>query len=116
MTPAGYHDLLSDLEHPGCPVCRSVARHAARYLEELLWESVNDPYMRPRLREAHGFCREHALLAVQIAGRHDGGQGIAILYRDFLGHLREDERRPPEDGPGFSADVITSAAHAWSPI
>jgi Family of unknown function (DUF6062) len=88
LTPVGYHELLEDLRHRGCPVCRGVARHAARYVEGLLYESVNDPYLRPRLRAAHGFCRDHALLALQIAGRTDGGQGIAILYRDFLGHLR----------------------------
>jgi hypothetical protein len=120
-TPVGYHDLLSDLEHPGCPVCRAVARHAARYLEGLLWESVNDPYLRPRLRAAHGFCREHALLALQVALRHDGGQGIAILYRDFLGHLRREaeesargramffRRRDHVGDRNFESHVICSA-------
>jgi hypothetical protein len=90
LAPAGYHDLLSDLDHPGCPVCRAAARHAGRYLEALLYESVNDPYVRRRLRAAHGFCREHALLALHVAAGQDGGQGIAILYGDFLGHLRKE--------------------------
>jgi hypothetical protein len=88
--PAGYHQLLSDLKHPGCPVCRAVARSVRRYLDALFWESVNDPYLRPRLRAAHGFCREHALLALSMASRKGDGHGIAILYRDFLGHLREE--------------------------
>lgn len=88
--PAGYHQLLSDLKDPGCPVCRAVDRAVRRYLDALFWESVNDPYLRPRLRAAHGFCREHAVLALSMASRKGDGQGIAILYRDFLGHLREE--------------------------
>lgn len=100
MTPVGYHELLGDLQHPGCPVCRSATRHATRYLEGLLYESVNDPYLRPSLRAAHGFCRDHALLALQIAARTDGGQGIAILYRDFLGHLRLEAEEAGRGRPG----------------
>lgn len=100
-TPAGYHDLLADLQHPGCPVCRAAARVAWRYLDALLWENVNDPGVRARLRAAHGFCREHALLAIQHAARQDDGQGIAILYLDFLGHLRREAQEAARGRGGF---------------
>jgi hypothetical protein len=38
----GYHDLLRDLESPGCPVCRGTGRAAWRYVSAVLWEFVND--------------------------------------------------------------------------
>ena len=80
----GYHDLLDDLARPGCPVCHGANRAALRYIDGLLWEFVNDADVRARLRESHGFCREHALLMLEQAD----GLGVAILYEDFLRHLR----------------------------
>lgn len=81
---AGYHDLLDDLQRPGCPACHGANRAGWRYIDSLLWEFVNDAGVRARLRSSHGFCREHALLALEQAD----GLGIAILYEDFLRHLR----------------------------
>ncbi len=55
-----YYDLRDALGQPGCPVCRLTARDADRYLDGLLWEHVNDPGVRVQVREAQGFCRDHA--------------------------------------------------------
>jgi hypothetical protein len=85
----GYHDLLDDLGRPGCPACHGANRAARRYIDGLLWEFVNDSDVRARLRGSHGFCREHAFLALEQAN----GLGIAILYEDFLRHLRGDAIR-----------------------
>jgi hypothetical protein len=84
--PPGYHDLLEDLERPGCPVCRTAAGTARKLIATTLWESVNDPGARARWRASHGFCQDHALLLLQMA-RTDG-QAIALLYRDLLAHIR----------------------------
>src|SRR5581483_11879733 len=48
----GYHDLLADLRKPGCPACHGGHRAAWRFLDALLWEFVNDPDVRARLRSA----------------------------------------------------------------
>jgi len=80
----GYLDVLASLEDPGCIACAAANRAARAYLEALLWESVNDAELRPRLREAHGFCREHTGLALRVARAAGAGVGIAILYEDLL--------------------------------
>lgn len=80
----GYLDALAGLEDPGCVACNAANRAARAYLEALLWESVNDPELRPRLRAAHGFCREHTGLVLRVARARAAGLGVAILYEDFL--------------------------------
>lgn len=87
---ASYRDLLADLEKPGCPTCHGANRAAWRYIDGLLWESVNDPETRTRLRATHGFCRTHAFMALTIASQQGDSLGMAILYEDFLRNLRED--------------------------
>ncbi len=90
---AGYHGLMRDLRKKGCPVCRGANRAAWRYIDAILWESVNDPAIRARLRASHGFCREHALMAISVAKERDLASGLAILYEDFLRHVTADARR-----------------------
>ncbi|HUH06208.1 MAG TPA: DUF6062 family protein [Egibacteraceae bacterium] len=84
--PPGHFDLLEDLDQPGCPACRAARRSADRLIADILSESVNDPAVRPRLRASHGFCPPHAHAALRLAG--PDGQGIALLYGDFLRHIR----------------------------
>lgn len=85
----GYHDLLADLRKPGCPACHGGHRAAWRYLDALLWEFVNDPEVRARLRASLGFCREHALMLLAVASNRSAGSGVGILYEDLLRHVRE---------------------------
>lgn len=84
MRQVGYHRLVADLEEPGCPACRSADRAAWRYLDGLLWEHVNDPEIRRRLRRDRGFCREHAHVAIAVARQRGDGLGMAIVYEDVL--------------------------------
>ena len=83
----GYRDLIADLDHAGCPVCRGASRSAWRLIDSILWESVNDPATRLRLRASHGFCREHLYMGAKVASSQAGGLGIAILLEDFLAHV-----------------------------
>lgn len=80
----GYHDLMADLRKPGCPACHGANRSAWRYIDGLLWESVNDPGTRARLRASLGFCREHSLMAISVASAQSASLGMAILYEDLL--------------------------------
>jgi len=86
----GYHSLLRDLAHEGCPACRGASRAAWRAIGAILWESVNDSGIRTQLRASHGFCREHALMAISVAEERALSSGMAIMYEDFLRHVRED--------------------------
>jgi len=88
--PVGYHDLLRDLQEPGCPVCRGANEGARRYLDALLWEFVNDVSTRQRLRASHGICREHTVLALAVVSEQAGSMGVAILYGDFIAHVTDE--------------------------
>lgn len=75
-----FYDLRDALPQPGCAVCRLTALAIERYLDGLLWESVNDPGLRGDIRRARGFCHEHAW---ELVG--DGASvGVAIIVRDVL--------------------------------
>ena len=75
-----FYDLRDALPQPGCAVCRLKAGAADRFLKGLLWECVNDPDMRRNIRQARGFCHEHAWRLV-----HNGASlGATIIMRDVL--------------------------------
>jgi hypothetical protein len=80
---------MADLRRSGCAPCHGAGRAAWRHIDSLLWEFVNDPGIRRRLRASRGFCREHALMALSVASKQGAGVGIAILYEDFLRHIRD---------------------------
>ena len=75
-----FYDLRDALPQSGCGVCRLKAEATERYLDGLLWESVNDPGLRHDIRRARGFCHEHAWGLV----RNGASLGIAIIMRDVL--------------------------------
>lgn len=75
-----YYDVRDALDEPGCAVCRLKSRAGERYLDGLLWENVNDPGVRRRVREARGFCHDHAWQLVRPAA----ALGVAIIHRDVL--------------------------------
>src|SRR5947199_6202609 len=81
-----YHRLLEQLREPGCAICVLGAREAARYLDGLCWEYVNDPGVRERLRASLGFCPQHA----HQLDAHPDRLAVAILYHDFIGHAAQE--------------------------
>lgn len=90
--PVGYFDLVRDLRSQGCAVCHGESRSAWRYLDGLLWEGVTDGGVRTATRAAHGFCREHALMALSVASQESGQLGMAILFEDLLAHVQTEAR------------------------
>jgi hypothetical protein len=84
-----YYNLRDALVREGCPVCHIVLRGVAHYLDGLLYESVNDPGVRKALREARGFCNEHAWQLREIGG----ALGIAIIHRDVIETVMASIRR-----------------------
>jgi hypothetical protein len=78
-----FYDLRDALAQPGCVVCRLKVEASERYLDGLLWENVNDPGVRHDLRQARGFCHEHAWKLV----RNGASLGAAIILRDVLQHV-----------------------------
>jgi hypothetical protein len=84
-----FFELRDALAQPGCGVCRLRIDSADRFLDTLLWESVNDPARRREIRQARGFCYEHGWALV----RATASVGVAIITRDVLQSLLETMER-----------------------
>jgi hypothetical protein len=78
-----FFELRDALAQPGCALCRLRMDSADRFLDTLLWESVNDPARRKEIRRARGFCHEHGWVLV----RATASVGVAIIARDVLQSL-----------------------------
>ncbi|HBR34114.1 MAG TPA: hypothetical protein DD734_05745 [Firmicutes bacterium] len=83
------YNLEQALTEEGCPVCRCLTTMTRRYLENLLYEFVNDPRTRDRLRASAGFCREHAWTLQQM------GDPLAhsIIYADLIDGFCQELRK-----------------------
>jgi len=84
-------DLIRAFQQAGCPVCNLAMVSERRYLTALVWENVNDPYIRDRLGASRGFCPRHAwqLRHVEelIMASH---LGTGIIYEDMASRVRTD--------------------------
>jgi hypothetical protein len=107
-----FFDLRDAMAQPGCPVCRLKFDSADRFLESLLWESVNDPAKRHRIRRARGFCYEHAWSLV-----HAGASvGVAIIARDVLQSVLETLEDAAFDAvPSFSLRRVQETLDSKQP-
>ena len=86
-----YYTLLESFAEKGCPVCHLLVKSLERYLDGLLYDSVNDPKTREVLRKSKGFCNNHAWRLKSLGD----GLGTAIIYRDILSHLHSRMRTVP---------------------
>jgi len=80
-----YYELRDALAQEGCALCHLAQRAVERFLDNLLYENVNDPGVRRDVRQARGFCNLHAW---QLRDQR-GALGIAILHRDVLSTVTE---------------------------
>jgi hypothetical protein len=79
------YKLLEACARPGCPLCRLEQDSVVRYLENQLYENVNSPKWRERLRQSLGFCHEHAWLAA--TQRLGDALGFSIIYHDLINSI-----------------------------
>jgi hypothetical protein len=91
----------------GCAMCEMETASTRRYLDSILYESVNDQGVRANLIRSKGYCLRHATL---LLGFKDG-LGTAVLYQDqvrlFLDFLAALQ--------GMSAKVLRKCASAgWA--
>ena len=72
-----HFKLEEALKKEGCAVCRLIEDAAHSYLDNLLYELVNDPSVQQELRDSLGLCNRHAYQMLEFGD----GLGTAILYR-----------------------------------
>jgi hypothetical protein len=75
-----YFELLEACQQDECPICFLLSKGARQYLDNLLFENVNDPGVRMHLRLSLGFCPNHAEMLSSIGDAF----GVAIIYKDLL--------------------------------
>ncbi|MBT9169581.1 MAG: hypothetical protein DDT19_02943 [Syntrophomonadaceae bacterium] len=85
-----YFNLVDALKMEGCPICRLSQRSLERFFDNLLYENVNDPWIRRRIRKSLGFCKQHSTELIKAAKRAGDNLGIAIIYEDMLSAARAD--------------------------
>jgi hypothetical protein len=113
MAPTmSFYNLRDALPQPGCVVCRLKASAVDRFLDGLLWECVNDPDTRRNIRQARGFCQEHAWRLV-----HGGASlGATIIMRDVLHNVLETlEGGKFQALPGLSLRRVQEALNKRQP-
>jgi hypothetical protein len=123
-------ERLAEMVGPDrCPLCRFRIDDERRFLDSILWESVNDRIFRARLEKGGGFCRAHAAQILEADRRSTGSSlGAAILlaaglrararelsdmtrgWRRHAARSIADARRKP-DCP-VCAQVAATEAHA----
>ncbi|HRA69169.1 MAG TPA: DUF6062 family protein, partial [Caldilinea sp.] len=86
-----YDDIIEAMAGAGCAFCTLQLRAAERYIDALLWESVNDPRIRREISAARGFCNHHAWLLV----RPGGALSSAIIYKDVVQSAARIVQNPP---------------------
>jgi hypothetical protein len=102
-----FFELRDALAEPGCALCRLKAHAADRFLDTLLWESVNDPARRREIRQARGFCYEHGW----SLARATASVGVAIIARDVLQSLLQ-----AMEGADFQANPLLSLRRVWEAV
>ena len=75
-----YFNLLDALKEK-CPICFLVKKTIHKAMDDFLYESVNDPGVREKIKISSGFCNRHSW------GLHKLGDGFgqAIIYNDLVG-------------------------------
>jgi hypothetical protein len=74
-----YFNLLDALKE-GCPICFLVKKTTHKFMDDFLYESVNDPDLRKEIKASQGFCNCHAWQLQKFGD----GFGQAIVYSDLL--------------------------------
>ena len=78
-----YFNLMNALKEEGCGVCFVVKDAAYRFMDNLLYERTNDPYLRKEVKDSLGFCPLHAW---QLQGLGDC-LSSTIIYSDLMNSL-----------------------------
>jgi hypothetical protein len=72
-----HFKLEEALKQRGCAVCQLVKDAGLSYLDNLLYELVNDPDVQTGFRDSLGLCNRHAYRMTDMRD----GLGTSILYR-----------------------------------
>src|SRR5665647_2907676 len=77
-----FTELLDAFKKDGCPICRLNHLNVDLYFSSILYECVNDPEVRKKLRDSLGYCREHSIQFIQFVESSYNRFGASIIISD----------------------------------
>jgi len=80
MKHTTYFNLLDAIKENGCPICFIVEKSIHKFMDDFLYEQINDPYIRKGIRFSLGFCNHHSWKLQKFGD----ALGISIIYQDLF--------------------------------
>jgi hypothetical protein len=77
-----YFNLLEALDE-GCPICILTTKAVKKFMDDFLYQGINDFGLREEIRKGWGFCKFHGW---QLSHFGDGF-GQAIIYEDLTDRI-----------------------------
>ena len=82
-----FSELLDAFKKDGCPICNLDYSNIDSYFSSILYESVNDPDVRKKLRNSFGYCREHSIQFIQLVEKSYNRFGASIIIADVASEI-----------------------------
>ena len=87
-----YFSFIESIKKDTCPICNLVNKNIDKYIEDLLYEKINDIGIRKKFKENSGFCNYHAHLFL----KYNDGIAISLLNKDILiDKINSINKKPP---------------------
>jgi len=81
--------LEEALEGDLCPICLLARNNEYRQLDMLLYECINDPGTRRKLKRSRGLCVYHTYRLLEVGG-YGSHAKIAILFKDLVDDMAQE--------------------------
>lgn len=107
-----YYNVLDALKTPGCALCTLGRTAVTNFMDNMLYEYVNDTGMQQRLIEAHGFCATHS----QLLLTYHNALGITILYNAIMHHLETELPQEQPDSANWLGRLAEQMGHDNNPL
>jgi hypothetical protein len=78
--------IIKGMGKSGCPICNLMHDAERKYINHVIYEMVNNPFYRKKLRESGGFCAYHSWLLVDLIESNMIPEkiGASIITKDLL--------------------------------
>lgn len=82
-----FTELLDAFKKDGCPICNLNYSNIDSYFSSILYESVNDPGVRKKLRDSLGYCRDHSVQFIGFIESSCNRFGASIIIADITAEI-----------------------------
>jgi len=89
-----YSELIEAFKRDGCSICNLNYSNINSYFSDILYESVNDPEVRKKLRDSFGYCRDHSIQFIQFVESSYNRFGASIIIADVASEVIKELDRP----------------------